>query len=80
MLRDRILVRHIVVDEKPEVLHDCSVWICSDLCGSYDEGMHHITGDFMLPGDIEIVYLKAKYTILQRILIRLLKFSMIFSK
>jgi len=76
MLRDRIVVRRIVIDQEPTVLHDCSVWHCSDLCVFYDEGMFHITGDFMLPGDIEIVYVKGKYTRLQRFFLWLLKLSM----
>lgn len=76
MLNDRIVVRHIVVDEKPKVLHDCRLWTCIDLCGCYDEGVYHITGDFMLPGDIEILYIPAKYTRFQRFFIWLLKFSM----
>lgn len=76
MLKDRIVVRRIIIDEKPRILHDCSVWMCSDLCDYYDEGMYHITGDYMLQGDIEIVYIKAKYTRLQRFLIKLLKWSM----
>ena len=76
MLKDRIVIRHIITDEKPRILHDFSVLSCSDLCGYYDEGMYHITGDYMLQGDIEVVYIKAKYTRLQRILIWLLKLSM----
>lgn len=76
MLRDRIVVRHIVEDEKPQVLHDCSVLMCNDLCGLYDEGMYHLTGDYMLPGDIEIIYIKAEYTQLQRFLIKLLEWSL----
>ena len=74
MLNDRIVIRRIIIDEKPRVLHDCSVSLCSDLCGFYDEEMYHITGDYMLQGNIEVVYIKAKYTRLQRILIRLLKY------
>jgi len=76
MLKDRIVIRHIVTDEKPKILHDCSVFLCRNLCGFYDEGVYHITGDYMLQGNIEVVYIKAKYTRLQRILIRLLKISM----
>ncbi len=76
MLNDRIVIRHIVVDEEPKVLHDRQLWTCIDLCGYYDEGIFHITGDFMLPGDIEVLYISAKYTRLQRFLIWLLKISM----
>lgn len=76
MLNDRIVIRHIVIDKKPQILNDCSVWLCSDLCGYYDEGMYKVTGDYMLSGDFDVVYIKAKYTRFQRFLIRLLKWSM----
>ena len=76
MLNDRIVIRRIVTDEKPSVLHNCSILLCRNLCGFYDEGMYHITGDYMLEGNIEVVYIKAEYTRLQRFLIWLLKLSM----
>ena len=73
MFKDRIVVRHIVIDKEPQILHEASVMLCRDLCGLYDEGIYHITGDFMLQGDIEILYIKGKYTRLLRILIWLLE-------
>lgn len=76
MLKDRIVIRHIVFDQKPTILHDRSVWRCIDSCGEYDEGMCHITGEYMLQGDIEVVYLRGKYTRLQRFFFWLLKLSM----
>lgn len=74
MFRDRIVVRHIVFDEEPKVLHDCTVWDCRDMCDFYDEDMYHITGDYMLPGNIEILYIKVKCTRFQRFLMKILEY------
>lgn len=75
MLKDRIQIRRIVKDEKPTILHDCSVGMCREMCGFYDEGMFHITGDYMLPDNIEVIYTKTEYTRYQRLLIWLLRHS-----
>ena len=75
MLNDRIVVTRIDFENSAQnkVMFDSSIGICRNLCGYYDDELYHITGEYLLPGNIEIVYVKAKYTRLQRLLIKLLE-------